>query len=271
MEYVKYDNTDITSDIKQPNDNLLINSDFKSGIINQKGQTSYTCGFNQRLYTIDSWFVNYENSTVTVNTGYINVNLKSKGSKGFGQVVSNINKNNLKYLTAAIKFKDQELKIIKIDTTILNIGVDYFFDIISGFKLGIYFWTDDTNNAWFYIQGNGSFNLEYIKLEEGDQFTGMPIWDKSIELLKCKKYFIAINNIRVALRGYIGQTFAMSFPLPVLMDKTPSVSVVSTSGCYFINTINSWVDLQILQMTWICDNDNMFNFNVTVHLDAYWY
>ena len=93
MEYVKYDNTDITSDIKQPNDNLLINSDFKSGIINQKGQTSYTWGFNQRLYTIDSWFVNYENSTVTVNTGYINVNLKSKGSKGFGQVVSNINKN----------------------------------------------------------------------------------------------------------------------------------------------------------------------------------
>ena len=39
---------------QRPNDNLLTNSDFKSGIINQKGQTSY--GYvDKPLLTIDMW------------------------------------------------------------------------------------------------------------------------------------------------------------------------------------------------------------------------
>ena len=38
-----------------PQDNLLINSDFRSGIINQKGQTSYSPPNEVYQYTIDLW------------------------------------------------------------------------------------------------------------------------------------------------------------------------------------------------------------------------
>ena len=203
MEFVDYNGNDITNIIIQPNDNLLINSDFRNGIINQKGLNSYTCDNNQRLYTIDSWYINCENSTVIVNNGYITVDLKGND---FGQAVHSLNKNTLEYLTATIKFKDQDLKIIKINTTNLEIEKDYFFDINSNFKLGIFFW-GTSNSAWFYIQGNGVFNLEYIKLEEGIEYTGMPTWNEAEELNKCKYYFERIN---VKSWGYFTSAYVIT-------------------------------------------------------------
>ena len=82
MEYVKYDNTDITSDIKQPNDNILFNSDFRYGVINQKGKTSYNS--ISRLYGADGWYV-FTNSTLTVYGNYIKIILPNTLSE-VGQI-----------------------------------------------------------------------------------------------------------------------------------------------------------------------------------------
>ena len=58
LEFVDYNGNDITSLITQPNDNLLINSDFRNGIINQRGKTQYIHGNGSRTYGIDCWYVN---------------------------------------------------------------------------------------------------------------------------------------------------------------------------------------------------------------------
>lgn len=48
------------------NDNLLTNSDFKSGIINQQGKSSYN---TLNKYTIDMWKL--VRGTLTVGSGFI--------------------------------------------------------------------------------------------------------------------------------------------------------------------------------------------------------
>lgn len=42
----------------------------------------------------------------------------------------------------------------------------------------------------FILYMNGAtFNIDFIKLEKGKQFTGMPVWNEAIELLKCMRYY----------------------------------------------------------------------------------
>ena len=73
-----------------PQDNLLINSDFRSGIINQKGQTQYVHGSGSRTYGIDCWYVTGENSSMAINDKFLSLNLHNNGDFG---CVLNINKD----------------------------------------------------------------------------------------------------------------------------------------------------------------------------------
>ena len=55
------------------NPNLLTNSDFKSGIINQKGQTSYVGTQPKVVYGIDMWRCSNEMTKLEVLTNKIRI------------------------------------------------------------------------------------------------------------------------------------------------------------------------------------------------------
>lgn len=247
------------------NPNLLMNSDYRSGIINQKGITSLDKSDGSTELGIDGWilyginiavgtnYVTFANRTSAIHT--VQQPLDIKGLKAGDKVTVYVSAFNITgsiyvYLTG---LDAQRKKLVNGDNK-------FTFTLTSEIER-------------FYIQlaPNAVVSFNCKKLEIGEHFTGMPVWNETLELLKCKESFMIINNIRVALKGHQGQTFAMAYPLPVKMKKNPSVSVTDTSGSYGINTVGSWADTQILQMTWVCENENIFNFNVDVQLDSYDY
>ena len=188
MEYVKYDNTDITSDIKQPNDNLLINSDFKSGIINQKGQTEYQMNNNISTLTVDGWISIGTFVTLYAEQGYLNI-FENRGQidSYFLQKFNTINGDYTFYIN--IPYMSGGTLEIYIEGTD---GTDKL--IIS--KKGEYIHTfknilNGVGVALRLLTFNG--DISQMKLEKGSYFTGMPIWNKNKEFKKCWNLFRSLK------------------------------------------------------------------------------
>ena len=200
---------------QRPNDNLLINSDFKSGIINQKGQTSY--GYvDKPLLTIDMWITygvniaidatsirvinrqtnartlrQYINGDSGVYTVYVNVKTIS------GNVYVNLNNDtskNKKLAQGENKFQ----------ITVLS--------------------TESLKSFALYLEANADVYIYSIKLEKGPHFTDMPTWDKSTELLKCCRKFQKMN-ITVPVLYSTDTSTSVEIPFMVEMDKTPTVTI----------------------------------------------
>lgn len=198
-----------------PNDNLLTNSDFKSGIINQKGQTSY--GYvDKPLLTIDMWITygvniaidatsirvinrqtnartlrQYINGDSGVYTVYVNVKTIS------GNVYVNLNNDtskNKKLAQGENKFQ----------ITVLS--------------------TESLKSFALYLEANADVYIYSIKLEKGSHFTGMPTWDKSTELLKCCRKFQKMN-ITVPVLYSTDTSTSVEIPFMVEMDKAPTVTI----------------------------------------------
>lgn len=213
-----------TKDLCTPN--LLVNSDFKSGIINQRGQASYTGNSSKNTYTVDRWYITRSMAnTLTVNDGYVTASLPTDQS--FGQFLEFSPSGAM---TVAIKLKDTDLKVFTLDNYESNGGTLLydFGDIEEGFSIKLRKTSD--NDKWIFFLNNLSSetktaNIEYIKLEKGSVFTGMPQWDEPIEYLKCRKYFYTLgggwNNMFHARtdENYI----SIYIPILTPMAKTPSL------------------------------------------------
>lgn len=208
-----------------PQDNLLINSDFRSGIINQKGQTQYVHSSGARTYGIDCWYVTGENSSMAINDKFLSLNLHNNGDFG---CVLNIDKTNEKYLTFTIQRNLVEAQSVTFDVSTMNVAQDYFFDIDENTKLGIYFWDTDNKKAWLYIRRNGIFNIDYMKLERGQEFTGMPPWNYAFEYFKCCRYLYVWYLPEIPSHGYnsinnLSYFTGTAFPVPFSSAPTWTV------------------------------------------------
>lgn len=198
-----------------PQDNFLANSDFASGIINQKGKTSY--GYvDKPLLTIDMWITygvniaidatsirvinrqtnartlrQYINGDSGVYTVYVNVKTIS------GNVYVNLNNDtskNKKLAQGENKFQ----------ITVLS--------------------TESLKSFALYLEANADVYIYSIKLEKGPHFTDMPTWDKSTELLKCCRKFQKMN-ITVPVLYSTDTSTSVEIPFMVEMDKTPTVTI----------------------------------------------
>lgn len=213
-----------------PQDNLLINSDFRSGIINQKGQTQYVHSSGARTYGIDCWYVTGENSSMAINDKFLSLNLHNNGDFG---CVLNINKDYEKYFTFTIQRNLVEAQSVTFDVSTMNENQDYFFDIDDNTKIGIYFWrSSEAYKAWFYLKRDGVTNIDFMKLERGKYFTGMPIWNETIELLKCYQYQYVLGG---AWNNHFGARsdnnyVVITIQTPVQMKKIPTLKALGTSG-----------------------------------------
>lgn len=198
-----------------PNDNLLTNSDFKSGIINQKGQTSY--GYvDKPLLTIDMWLSYGVNVAIDVtNVRVVNRQTSARtlrqyvnGDSGIYTVYVNVKTISGNVYVNLNNDTSKNKKLVQ--------GENIFqITVLS---------TETLKSLALYLEANADVYIYSIKLEKGPRFTGMKPWNKGIEFAKC------INKYRFELNNYypIYEITRNKAIIPINhngMDKKPSVIV----------------------------------------------
>lgn len=247
------------------NPNLLLNSDFRNGIINQQGKTSYLKGSNDwgKIYSIDMWAIQ-KGIQLSVNSNIISVECTNSNEPGYLlQKLDYVGK-----ATAAINIKSITGSVS------LNTAYGKYELLKKGLNIITYDFGFEQSDSWFSIRiSEGStVEIDFMKLEPGEHFTGMPIYNRAIELLKCQKKYVMLKDIKWTLKGHTSQTFSLSLLLPVDMEKTPSVTVVNTDSSFGIEDITAWSNGQVIQIAFKCLTDNMFDARINrVEVDAYDY
>lgn len=210
---------DVDSDIVcRPN--LLVNSDFESGIINQKGiykQTITQVG-GKYHYFIDGWRTWVESGmsfTYEILEKSIQITPSGYPSHAVMQQVLENLKIGKKYTVA-----------VKLNGTIQTLT----------FEAGTYLKNDylaynPTNSTVSVILKNGMITeVGFIKSEEGAVFTGMPIWRKETELIPCWRAYQELYRIPIYATNSSGLTYFVTGDFFIPMKKTPS--------CVFLEVLN---------------------------------
>lgn len=198
-----------------PNDNLLINSDYRSGIINQKGQTSYVNNSLKILYTIDKWSIS-GNGKVIVNDGYIRVESTSDEPFYFTQKLEKqINEVCTSHSTIKNYSGDIGFAIIGNDGNNKTVKISKTGSILNNHT--------EAEGVSFALTGVSSFVEIYdVKLEKGKQYTGMYQINEALELLKCQYDSVLVKAYN-AFSARADGTY-LSFLIPCQkMRKTPSI------------------------------------------------
>lgn len=217
-----------------PNDNLLTNSDFRSGIINQKGETTYDFSSQSNgKFTIDMWKITKMKLIVKSTEGTIRI-------------------ENSDTTSHSISHNDFDKPLINTHTFYANVknvseGCYMWFynretgatyeqseNLVSGDN--VWTWSpsqpaDVIVNFGISIPAGGYIELYQCKLEKGSHFTGMPIWNKALELSICEKRF---KRMRIRKNFWVVKAFSQNgtweenFPVGSFL-KDPSVTYTPTS------------------------------------------
>ena len=216
-----------------PQDNLLTNSDFKSGIINQKGQDTYSLNNDTPTLTVDGWIGIGTVVVIEREQGYLNIyeNRGTDDSYLLQKFDNPINGDytfyiNLPYMSSGtlevyIEGTDQSDKL-----TISAKG-----EYTHTFKN-----TSNGTGLTLHLKGfNG--DIYRMKLEKGLYFTGMPVWNEALELQKCLRFYEMKSIVGLAVGGTFQQFLQSTqanyyFPMEgfVTKNKTPTITVLSISS-----------------------------------------
>lgn len=197
--------------------NLLDNADFKSGIINQRGQSSYTT-VNKTTYMIDRWRTFY--GMLEVNDGYVKfTNTDSSSARAFEQWFSDFGDGTFTvYVNAKSLSGNVRIQLLDNDSSVIEEK-----QLVVGENL----LTADgaVRGVRFYVLIGANIELYQVKLEKGSIFTGMPQWDERIEYLKCRKYFYTLGGGWNNMFHTRTDENYISIYIPILtpMAKTPSL------------------------------------------------
>lgn len=203
-----------------PQDNLLINSDFRSGIINQRGQTNYV-GQLTWNYGIDMWKI--INCGINVESGDINV-FSTSGGYMSQNVEGGLGENDY---TAAVY------------VSLLNSGNAFMYlegtgktdeYEISEPGLHVYTFKNVTQGSGLSFKFSNGFNgnINFVKLEKGSTFTGMPPWNYAFEYFKCCRYLYVWYLPEIPSHGYnsinnLSYFTGTAFPVPFSSAPTWTV------------------------------------------------
>lgn len=217
------------------NPNLLLNSDFQSGIINQKGQTNHELNNSTPTLTIDGWIG--IGTYVSVKTNYINIfDNRGTGDSYLLQKFDNpINGDYTFYINVNYMSKGTlEIYIEGTDQTdklTISTKGEYthtFKNVSNGTALTL------------HLKGfNG--DIYRMKFEKGSVFTGMPLWNEALELLKCQKYFVALKGDFVGASTYDLNNAFFTIPISTKLNKRPSVSFQNTLRVHVYTDENYYI------------------------------
>lgn len=210
-----------------PNDNLLTNSDFRYGVINQKGQTTYDFSSQSNgAFTIDMWYAT--KLKVTVYDNYIRIENLDTASHSFTNNGCSFLKSLANKYTFYAKVKQCSSGNYmwfynREDGTSYTRQED---TLVAGDN--VWTWTVSSPNDvirkfGFSIPANGYLELYSCKMEEGSYFTGMPAWNEAEELLKCM-YLFEKKVINVMCSQFNATTSFASIPYSIPKSKIPSIT-----------------------------------------------
>lgn len=204
------------------NPNLLLNSDFQSGIINQNGQTSYMKGNNDwvRYYTIDMWAIQ-RGIQLSVNNDSISVKCTNSSEPGYlMQYVDYVGKAtfiiDVQSVTGSVSFNTSEGQYTRLTKGLNVIPFDF-----SGGWLNI------------RISEGATIIINYMKLEKGSYFTGMPPWNYANEVSKCHAKMIGLGSIQagdvsIGSANFFNSEVWIVIPLTNYFVKKPTVYSIGT-------------------------------------------
>lgn len=207
------------------NPNLLTNSDWKHGIINQKGILNFAGIANGNRYTIDFWYIGSSVSCgLNVYNDYISVELPKNNNLGCF-VYNPIDQNGV--YTCAVKLRNKEMVILHSNKSVSGEEITFSFgNLQSGVKVALAKYAK--YNSWnFYVINTNSSNvtldIEYIKLEEGNYYTGMQPYNQDMEAFKCL-WVMQITDLMGYPEYCNSNEIAFLVPIQRRMMKTPNIS-----------------------------------------------
>lgn len=234
----------------QPQDSILDNADWESGIINQQAKDEYTDGG----CTIDRWSVNSKNVKLKVLKGKISVEILKETTVitwAPSQDIESPERFEGKTLTAAtvIDFIDGDWSLF------IRFANDNEYiagpqkKLKAGLNILSYTVPEGTTHIKCGIlsqaQAAGkSVQVRKIKLESGPYFTGWPVWNYALELAKCQRYqyyksglwkFLGIGICPGSINGKYELT--MFVALPVTMRTNP---VAAFENLYVTGGVSSY-------------------------------
>lgn len=181
------------------NPNLLMNCDYRSGIINQKGETSYAY-VDKALLTIDGW----------ISYG-VNVGLDADSIRIINRQTSD------RTLRQYVEGKSGTYTVyVNVKSITGNVYVNFNQDISKNKKLvkgkNIFQITlsssENLSSFTLLLEANADIYIHCMKLEPGEHFTGMPCWNYAMELLKCQNKFEVKSISCFAIGGTFQQFHA---------------------------------------------------------------
>lgn len=248
-----------------PQKNLLVNSIFtKDHLVNQRLESVYTSdGF-----TIDMWRLWSNYLKLTVNDDYIRIEKTNlQGNPGFmqlsrnkdllGKTVTGAIMYRGKFSSGAVRFnickkslwlqQSDDWNIVTLTTSAeLSDFGSYQNFLLYGLQFRSYMTYEE------YI------DVKYIKLEQGDCFTGLyePTYNET--LLECQKYLL------MGPMESVYMTSAMALvPTPVTMPTIPNIIGNPQAYGFEVNALNPVAQIKV-NTTKLCNGVIMEIHNVTV-------
>ena len=249
------------------NPNLLTNSDFKSGIINQKGETTYDFSSQSNgEFTIDMWKITKMKLIVKSTEGTIRIENSDTTSHSISHNHFDKPLINTHTFYANVKNVSEGCYMWFYNR---ETGATYeqSENLVSGDN--VWTWSpsqpgDIIVNFGISIPAGGYIELYQCKLEKGQYFTGMPAWNEADELNKCQYYFERIylfsdewswfSNAYVITRNN-KSSFSLFFKQKA---KVPSVTL---NGLLKILFYETWYDCTKEGAVGVTKNNFRFSFS----------
>lgn len=205
--------------------NILYNANFREGFINQKGLTEYD---KEQGVCIDGWtsagcrvVPSYPNGPAK---GYITIHNEDETSRSFTQnfdkkinetCVAYVDVSNVPdgayiwgYINDGNSYTSQNI----------TEGVNIIKNIIGWRCFGI------------SIPAQTSIKINRLKLEYGNEFTGMPKWNYEDEWIRCREHFKVIETTAVASNVDTSQHYNIPAFNDIPFNKTPTLVNSGQSG-----------------------------------------
>ena len=259
------DNGDIDVGGGGVNPNILHNWDFRNPV-NQRGLETASGGG----YWLDRWTVNTTSGVSYTHSSAWGLQIMSSVDYvTMSQYIENPNAYAGKTVTVSVEIHSATVPTassvrLYCNGTTTQIGI---LSIITG-NTGIKSFTaviPDTAltdlSVRFHNYAESVVRVKRIKLELGTVSTLAydPPMDHASELLKCQRFFFALNDTPIAIAGYTGATAVLGYvsvPAPVAMRVTPTHS--GGTPTFRINGSNYATTIAI-----IACNNNIIRLNLS--------
>lgn len=205
------------------NPNLLINSWFGKGVINQRGKTEYS-GIG---YAIDRWRI--YNSDVSVNVTDDGIEIINSGT-GTGNLVNYLDIAPVELGTVVT------ISVQLTDGTVYSKSGEVYTPgavaQVSCSGLGSVYYAYASNWIVVATYAGKTFPIKSIKLELGSVATPFVPPDPTTELAKCQRYYQRLSgsatNVGTYGSGFIGgvsyATVNINFPNPMRIAPTVTIT-----------------------------------------------